>query len=81
LAFYVNKVYVQRLKENAEQINMQMLVSEISHDFVSANEQNFDDKVYRMLERCGNFIKSDRAYIALLEPGEGRIHYSSEWLA
>ena len=81
LAFYVNKVYVQRLKENAEQINMQMLVSEISHDFVSANEQNFDDKVYRMLERCGNFIKSDRAYIALLEPDEGRIHYSSEWLA
>ncbi|MDD4690518.1 MAG: sensor domain-containing diguanylate cyclase, partial [Eubacteriales bacterium] len=81
LAFYVNKVYVQRLKENAKQINMQILVSETSHDFVSANEQNFNDKVYRMLERCGSFIKSDRAYIALLEPNEERIHYSSEWLA
>jgi diguanylate cyclase (GGDEF)-like protein len=58
LAFYVNKVYVQRLKENAEQINMQMLVSEISHDFVSANEQNFDDKVYRILPHSHVFEES-----------------------
>ncbi|NPV91959.1 MAG: diguanylate cyclase [Firmicutes bacterium] len=81
LSFYVNKIYVQRLKDNANQISMQMLVSETSHDFVSASEQNFNDKVYGMLKRCGSFIRSDRAYIALLDPDTKRIHYSLEWLA
>ncbi|ATW24733.1 GGDEF domain-containing protein [Candidatus Formimonas warabiya] len=81
LSFYVNKVYVQRLKENANQISMQMLVSETSHDFVSASAQNFNDKVYGMLKRCGSFIKSDRAYIALFDPDTKHIHYSFEWLA
>lgn len=81
LAFYVNKVYVQRLKENANQISMQMLVAETSHDFVSASERNFNDKVYGMLQRCGSFIQSDRAYIALLDPDMKHIHHSFEWLA
>lgn len=80
LSLYVNKIYVQRLKENANQISIQMLVSETSHDFVSANEQNFNDKVYGMLKRCSSFIKSDRAYIALLDSDTKHIHYSCEWL-
>jgi diguanylate cyclase (GGDEF)-like protein len=81
LSLYVNKLYVQRLKENANQISIQMLVSETSHDFVSASEQNFDDKVYSMLKRCGSFIRSDRAYIALLNPDTKHVHYSFQWLA
>jgi diguanylate cyclase (GGDEF)-like protein len=81
LSLYVNKVYVQRLKENASQISMQMLVSETSHDFVSVSEQNFNDKVYGMLKRCGSFIQSERAYIALFDPDTKHINYSLEWLA
>lgn len=81
LSFYVNRIYVQRLKENASQISVQMLISEISHDFVSASEQTFNDKIYGMLKRCGSFIRSDRAYIALFAPDTKHIHYSSEWLA
>lgn len=81
LSFYVNKVYVQRLKENANQISMQMLVSETSHDFVSVCEKNFNDKVYEMLKRCGSFIQSDRAYIVLIDPDTKYIHFSLEWLA
>ena len=81
LSLHVNKVYVQRLKENAQQISMQTLVSETSRDFVSANEQNFDKKVYKMLSRCGSFIKSDRAYVALIDPNEKSIRNSFEWVA
>lgn len=81
LSFYVNKIYVQRLKENANQISMQVLISETSHDFVSANEQTFNDKIYAMLKRCGSFIRSDRAYIALFDPDTEHIHYSYGWSA
>jgi diguanylate cyclase (GGDEF)-like protein len=81
LSFYVNRVYVQRLKENANQISIQTLVSETSHDFVSANEQNFGDKVHAMLKRCGSFIGSDSACIALFDSDTSHIRYSAEWLA
>lgn len=81
LSLYVNKIYAQRLKENANQISLQMLVSETSHDFVLVSEQNFKDKVSGMLKRCGSFIQSDRAYIALLDQETKHIHYSLEWLA
>ncbi|HBR00979.1 MAG TPA: sensor domain-containing phosphodiesterase [Ruminiclostridium sp.] len=81
LSFYVHKIYVQRLKENARQISMQMLVAETSRDFVSVNEQNFSDKVYSMLKRCGGFIQSDRAYVALLDPDTKHAYYFLEWPA
>ncbi len=76
---YVNKLYVQRLKDNAHQIRIQMLVSETSHDFVSANEQNFADKIQDMLKRCGSFVCSDRAFMALLDPCTQQIRHSFEW--
>ncbi len=81
LSFYVNRIYVQRLKENANQISIQTLVSETSHDFVSTNAQNFGDKIHAMLKRCGRFIKSESAYIALFDSDASRIRYSAEWLA
>lgn len=80
LSFYVNKVYVQRLKENAAQLSMQKLVAETSHDFVSVSERNFNDTVYGMLKRCAEFIQSDRAYIVLFDPDTKHIYYSFEWL-
>lgn len=81
LSFYVNKAYVQRLKENSNQISLQTLISKISHDFVSASEQNFNEKAYAMLKQCGSFIKSERAYMALYDPETKYIQYSCEWLA
>lgn len=76
---YVNMLYVQRLKDNAHQIRIQMLVSETSHDFVSASEQNFADKIRDMLKRCGSFVCSDRAFMSLLDPCTKQIRHSFEW--
>lgn len=62
LAFYVNRVYVARLKQNADQIALQTLVSEISTDFVTANQHNIGDKIAGLLSKAGAFFEADRAF-------------------
>ncbi|MEL7608308.1 MAG: EAL domain-containing protein [Bacillota bacterium] len=81
LALYVNKAYTRRLRENANHIFMQGIASEISHSFVSVGEDNLQEKLYCALERCGQFIRCDRAYIALLDEEAKTIRYSVEWTA
>lgn len=80
-AFYVNKNFTSRLRENVNHITMQSIASEISSLFVSVNEQNIDEKLYTTLKRCGEFIECDRAYIALLADNQNEIRYSIEWTA
>ncbi len=42
IGLYINKIYVAKLKENAYQIGFQKMLSEISFDFVSVLQTNFD---------------------------------------
>lgn len=81
LCAFVNRVYRARLRENAKRIASQTLISEITHCFVSASEENFDGKVLWMLGQCGQLLRCDRGYLALLDQGTERIGYSCEWLA
>jgi diguanylate cyclase (GGDEF)-like protein len=77
--FVVNKIFVFRLKENADQIKFQNMVSEISYDFVNISQSNFDEKVSRMLSRIGLFMGADRAYVYLLSPERNIMKPEYEW--
>lgn len=81
LALYVHRVYVRRLKENANYTVKQELMSELSHSFISVGENNMEEKLDAALERCGTFIRCDRAYLILSPQNEKAIQYSREWLA
>jgi len=81
LCVFVNRVYRARLRENAKRIASQTLISEITHSFVSATEENFDAKVLWMLGQCGLLLQCDRGYLALLDRETKRIAYSCEWVA
>jgi diguanylate cyclase (GGDEF)-like protein len=81
LSLYVNNIYLKKLKENTSHVEMQNVLSHIVRDFIAAEEWNMDEIIYNALEKCGKFIKSERAYIVLFEKGYKKIHYSSEWLA
>ncbi len=63
LAFYVNRVYISRLRENETQIASQKLVYEISADFITATPENLDDKTHKMLRGIGEYFGADQAYI------------------
>lgn len=63
LAFYVNQVYIQRLRENESQISFQKMVLQISADFGEATEANLDDKINAMLKLCGEYFEVDHTFL------------------
>lgn len=79
LAFYVNNVYILRLKENADQIEIQKLIADISSDFVSMEGYNLSHKTDRMLRLCGEFFGSDCASFVVIDHEHDRLVYRNEW--
>jgi len=63
LAYYVNQVYIRRLKENESQISFQKMVLQISADFGNASESNLDEKINAMLKMCGEYFQVDRTFL------------------
>lgn len=66
LAYFVNRVYIQRLKENEAQIKFQKMVSQISGHFVKVTESNLDEKINEMLELSGEHFQVDRTFFISL---------------
>lgn len=81
LAFAVNGIYVARLKVNSVYNRKRKLMADISQELISADEQNMDEKIYNLLEQCGNFIGCERAYVCLFEKDYQTITYACEWVA
>lgn len=77
LAFYVNQVYISRLKQNADQVTLQMLVSDISTDFVTANQYNIEEKTDDLLAKAGAFFGADRAF-ACFKNAEGTMYHCGQ---
>jgi len=79
LAFYVNRVYIQRLEENDAQINFQKLVSKISADFVNVTEYNLDEKINDMLQISGAYFQVDRTYLYTFSRDLKTATCTNEW--
>lgn len=75
LAYFVNRVYIQRLEENEAQIKFQKMVSQISGDFVKVTESDLDEKINELLELSGRHFQVDRTVFIRL--GKEQIKY--EW--
>ncbi|OHW63288.1 phytochrome-like protein cph2 [Andreesenia angusta] len=79
IAFFVNRVYVERLKENKEQIEFQKMLSEISTDFIAISEDSFDEKVMDMLRLSGEHYGVDRVYLFMCPGDKEKMLYTHEW--
>ena len=62
LAYFINRVYVQRLEENEAQVRFQRMVSQVSSDFVLVAESNLDEKIGKVLEIGGQYFEVDRTF-------------------
>lgn len=80
LSIFVNAIYITRLKENTFFGQKQKLLSDISRDFISAEESNINDKIYSSLEKCAEFLKCQHAFIIMFQRNSKKIQYSCEWL-
>lgn len=79
IGLVVNKIFVAKIQENAYQINFQKIISEISFEFVSINQENFDKKTNTMLEKTGRFFQVDRTYAFLFNHQNMTMTYTHEW--
>lgn len=79
VAFFVNKIYVQRLKQNADQIKIQKLISEFSTDFLNVSAINFDEKSAKWLHKSGALFNIDRACICYFNEDKSSISCQQEW--
>lgn len=63
----------------AHQINTQELITEISSYFVSADIENIDSKIERMLSETGRFFNLDRCYLQSVSEENSTIYITHEW--
>ncbi len=63
------------------QINVQKLITKISTDFVSVDNQNIDDKIDAMLKEIGLFFNVDRGYVFSFSNAAKLITNTHEWVA
>lgn len=76
---YINKTYIARTRENAYQIELQKINSEISFDFMTINRENFDEKVNKLLFKLGLLFQVERTYMFLIDYEKSTMKYSNEW--
>ncbi|WP_367569147.1 EAL domain-containing protein [Lacrimispora sp.] len=79
LAFYVNKVYIKRLSQHAEQLSLQTFISEISSDFINVNQLNIDEKMNWVIRILGKLFSIDQINILLLDINQYTVEYSNIW--
>lgn len=79
IGLYTNRMYVAKIKENNYQIEFQKMVSAISFDFVSLNQENFEEKVNSLLAEIGRFFHVDRTYLFTINHNNDTMTYSNEW--
>jgi len=81
LASFVNKIYISRLQQNSDQIRLQTMISDISSDFVTANQENINEKMAALLAKAGAFFGVDRAYVCFFEGKNRTPQLAQMWSA
>lgn len=79
LGLFINRVNIERLKENSCQIEFQKLISDISFDFISVSQSNFHGNINAMLKKAGLFFQVDRTYIFWINDQDSTMTYVCEW--
>ena len=68
VAFYINRIYTQRLEENEDQIKFQKMVSRLSAAFLGIAYANQEDTVKELFNISADYFQLDRAYLISLSP-------------
>lgn len=81
ISFYVNKVYVRRLEENAIQIKLQKFISDISTDFITVNNKNSREKFQKLIVNISKMLKAYKISIYSYEKDSNYFKNLVEWCA
>lgn len=78
LIYYVNKIYLIRLKQLSEKMNFQNLIGNISSSIINANYLFVKDKIVEILKIICDYLNADRAHIYFM-PMEEEMFSSYYW--
>jgi len=81
IANFVNSIYVQKLRDNVENAELQALISATAFDFLPAQQNDFDASVTRLLDRVGTFFQAERGVLFEVDEGAGVMRVANEWCA
>lgn len=79
LAYYINRLYIMRLRELTEKVRFQKLISTISTELVTINQYNFSDKINMMLKLSGEIFGADRFCLYVFSPELKNFTNTHEW--
>jgi len=79
LAYFISKIYLARLKENANQTRFQKLISDISSGFVTIGMTNQDERINFALKKCGEYFGMDRTCMVVFDFKNGIMTCDHEW--
>lgn len=79
MAFFVNRIYILRLREHVNQVKFQTLISYISTSFVTINMTNFDDKINLAIRKCRKYFQVDIASMAIFDRSHGKVVFNRKW--
>lgn len=78
MAFYINRVYTQRLFENEDKLSVQKLLSRITSIFINTNESNLEDRINEVLKLCGENYKMNCIFVLVFPDGQKGMKFF-EW--
>lgn len=79
IAYYVNKIYIARLKQNSDQLNFQKFISEVSSDFINVNQSNIDGKMNWVIRILGKLFAIDRIGFLTVDTVKNTVEYLNIW--
>ncbi len=77
----LKKDFEKKVEENSRQIIFQEMASEISEEFARLNHDNLEVKMDLFLEKLGNFIETDRAFLLTIDEDKRTMNYTYDWSA
>lgn len=79
IAYAINRIYLNRLRENEFQMAIQALISTISSDMVSVSLDNYEEKMKVMLKMTCEFLKIDRTFYYLFSSDKKMAYFQHGW--
>ena len=79
IAYFVNKIYILRLRENVEQVRIQSLISDVSANFVTINVVNFDDRINYALQKCAEHFHIEIATLGIFDHENSKVKATHKW--
>lgn len=78
LAIYVNRIYIEKLRENNMRLLFQKTISDIYTSFISINQINFSSKTDAMLKDVLSYTGVQRSYFFSLSEHDRSFYLSNE---